>query len=411
VPLTWTGVWSEAEQQHFFIGRDMTERIAAEERHRRSQRLEAIGQLTGGIAHDFNNLLSVVIGNLDLLAERVGRDATSNELVQSALGASLRGAELTRQLLAFARRQPLEPKVVAINERVAATMELLHRTLGGEIAIATSLAPDLWPAFVDPTQFESALVNLAINARDAMPDGGRLTIETVNEQLDEVYAQTNSDAMPGEYVMVAVSDTGTGMTPEVLARAFEPFFTTKQPGRGTGLGLSMVYGFTRQSRGHIKIYSELGHGTTVRLYLPRASRAGGERGAGAAEVVLPARGGERILVVEDNGDVRRVVVLQLRDLGYRVSEAANGEAALKLIESGEPLDLLFTDVVMPGGMTGDELARRARIVRPGLKVLLTSGFARAAIEAADQSEDLRNLLSKPYRKVDLAARLRALLDG
>jgi PAS domain S-box-containing protein len=411
VPLTWTGVWSEAEQQHFFIGRDMTERIAAEERHRRSQRLEAIGQLTGGIAHDFNNLLSVVIGNLDLLAERAGRDPGAAELVQSALAASLRGAELTRQLLAFARRQPLEPKVIALNQSVAATMELLRRTLGEQIEVATATTADLWPAFVDPAQFEAALVNLAINARDAMPEGGRLTIETANQPLDDAYARANADAIPGDYVMVAVSDTGAGMAPDVLARAFEPFFTTKQPGRGTGLGLSMVYGFTRQSRGHVKIYSEVGHGTTVRLYLPRAARADDKAAASPPEAPQPARGGERILVVEDNPDVRRVVVLQLRDLGYHIIEAANGEAALAVIEGAEPIDLLFSDVVMPGGMTGDELARRARLARPGLKVLLTSGFARAAMPAAAQSEDLRGLLSKPYRKVDLAARLRTLLDA
>ncbi|PWB63499.1 MAG: hybrid sensor histidine kinase/response regulator, partial [Bradyrhizobiaceae bacterium] len=410
VPLTWTGVWSEPDQQHFFIGRDMTERIAAEERMSRSQRLEAIGQLTGGIAHDFNNLLTVVIGSLDLLEDRVGSDPAASEYARAALTAALRGAELTRQLLAFARRQSLDAKVIAVNDRVAATLGLLRRTLGEEIEVTTALAADPWPAFADPVQLESALINLAINARDAMPDGGRLTIETANARLDEDYARQNADVAPGDYVMLAVADTGSGMSPDVLARVFEPFFTTKEPGRGTGLGLSMVYGFARQSQGHVRIASEVGHGTTVRLYVPRAATVA--RASEAQPLVVPgARPGERILVVEDNPAVRQVVTLQLAELGYHVVEAQNGEGALGILERGEPIDLVFTDVVMPGGMNGDALARAARSLRPGLRVLLTSGFAKSTTEDRTSPEEFKHLLSKPYRKIDLALKLRALLDA
>jgi PAS domain S-box-containing protein len=413
VPLSWSGVWSEPERQHFFIGRDMTERLAAEERQHRSQRLEAVGQLTGGIAHDFNNLLSVVIGNLDLLEGCLKDDAQAQPLAAKALQAALRGAELTRRLLAFARRQPLDAKVVTLNERISATLDLLRRTLGEQIEIATLLAPELWPTLVDPAQFESALVNLAINARDAMRangGGGRLVIETSNRPLDEDYARENVDAAPGDYVMVAVSDTGMGMAPEVLARVFEPFFTTKAPGEGTGLGLSMVYGFIRQSQGHIKIYSEPGVGTTVRLYLPRA-HGPAEVVEAAEAVALPKGGAERILVVEDNADVRRMVVTQLGGLGYRTVEADNAEAALAILRQGEPVDLLFTDIVMPGRLDGTDLARAALALRPGLKLLLTSGFAKAALESGPQSPELKNLLSKPYRKSELAAKLREVIDG
>jgi PAS domain S-box-containing protein len=413
VPLSWTGVWSEPERQHFFIGRDMTERLATEERQRRSQRLEAVGQLTGGIAHDFNNLLSVVIGNLDLLEDRLRADPEATPLAAKALQAALRGAELTRRLLAFARRQPLDAKVVGLNERVAATLDLLRRTLGEQIEITMTFAPDLWPTLVDPAQFESALVNLAINARDAMrgnEDGGRLIIETSNQRLDEDYARANVDVVPGDYAMIAVSDTGAGMAPDILARVFEPFFTTKAPGEGTGLGLSMVYGFIRQSQGHIKIYSEPGVGTTVRLYLPRA-RDAAEPIVASDATPAAVGGGERILVVEDNPDVRRVVVAQLEGLGYRTIEADNADGALAILRQGEAVDLLFTDIVMPGRLNGTELARAARALRPGLKVLLTSGFAKAAVEPGAQSPDVRTLLSKPYRKTELAARLRGVLDG
>jgi PAS domain S-box-containing protein len=409
VKLAWTGIWSEAEQQHFFIGRDMSERDAAEERLRRAQRLEAVGQLTGGIAHDFNNLLTVVIGNLDLLQGRLAGDPKASAFAETALNAALRGAALTRQLLAFARRQSLDAKVIDINERVTATMALLQRTLGEDIEVTTELASDLWPAFADPTQLESALVNLAINARDAMPQGGRLLIETANKRIDENHVAKNFDAAPGDYVMLAVSDTGIGMPLEVLARVFEPFFTTKPTGKGSGLGLSMVYGFAKQSQGHVQIYSEVGHGTSVRLYLPRARQSGGAVIERPLDALPTARANERILAVEDNPDVRRIVVAQLAELGYRVLEAANGEAALKLLVEGEPVDLLFSDVVMPGGMTGHALAQAARRLRPGLKVLLTSGFPKG--QDAASSEEFHNLLIKPYRKAELAAKIRAALDG
>jgi PAS domain S-box-containing protein len=409
VTLAWTGTWSPPEQQHFFIGRDMTERLAAEERRRRSQRLEAVGQLTGGIAHDFNNLLTVVIGNLDLLEFRLRADPAASELAASALKASLRGAELTRQLLAFARRQALDARVFDVNERVVGTMDLLRRTLGEAIEIATHLDSSLWPAFADPAQLESALVNLAINARDAMPEGGRLIIETANCELDDDYARVDLDVSPGAYVMLSVSDTGTGMAPEVLARAFEPFFTTKPVGQGSGLGLSMVYGFARQSHGHVKIYSELGHGTTVRLYLPRS------RDAAIDETIVPAglpvaRSGERILVVEDNGDVRAMVLQQMRALGYEVAEASDGPTALAVLEGASRFDLLFTDIVMPGGLSGGELARKVRARDPAIKVLLTSGFAGGAMHSGERTHEFRHLLSKPYRQSDLAAKLRQVLD-
>jgi PAS domain S-box-containing protein len=411
VSLAWTGIWSEVDEQHFFIGRDMTERIAAEERLRRAQRLEAVGQLTGGIAHDFNNLLTVVIGNLDLLQERLSGNPQAIDNAARALKAATRGAALTRQLLAFARRQPLDSKVIDINDRVTATLDLLHRSLGEEIDIRTALDPDLWTATADPTQLESALVNLAINARDAMPNGGRLIIETANKRIDESYVAKNFDATPGDYVMLAVSDTGTGMTPDVQARVFEPFFTTKPTGKGTGLGLSMVYGFVRQSHGHVQVYSEVGHGTSVRIYLPRAGGAADALPEAVPEVLPRSHGAERILTVEDNAEVRRVVVAQLADLGYAAIEAANGETALAILERGEPVDLLFTDVVMPGGFNGYELARAARKLRPELKILHTSGFPKNATQDDSRPSEFNNLLIKPYRKAELAAKIRAALDG
>ena len=410
VTLAWTGVWLDEEQQHIFIGRDMTERLVAEDRARRSQRLEAVGQLTGGIAHDFNNLLAIVIGSLDLLQIRVAQDGEAVELTEAALKAALRGADLTRQLLAFARQQPLNAKVLAMDERIAATSGLLRRTLGERIDIAVNLSPDLWPALADPVQFEAALVNLAINARDAMPDGGRLSLDAENFHLDEDYARQNADVAPGDYVMIAVSDTGGGMPPDTVARAFEPFFTTKPPGEGTGLGLSMVYGFARQSRGHVKIYSEPGRGTTVRLYLPRATEVGASPTPTKPTALPTARQGERILVVEDNPEVREVVVAQLGALGYRVMEAEDADEALGILAREDDIDLLFTDVVMPGSMSGDELARTARRQRPDLKVLLTSGFARGSLHGGTQNDFADIFLPKPYRQVELAAKLRAILD-
>jgi PAS domain S-box-containing protein len=392
------------------VGRDVTERLQLEEQLRQAQKLEAVGQLTGGIAHDFNNLLTVIVCNLDLLKELPKVPPAAIQSIDLALNAALRGADLTRQLVAFARRQSLVPQALSLNQRVSATVDLLQRTLGEQVEIKLVLAPDLWPATADPSQFESALVNLAINARDAMDRSGRLTIETANSHLDEDYTHANVDATVGDYVLLCVSDTGSGMTPEVLARAFEPFFTTKTH-RGSGLGLSMVYGFARQSHGHVKIYSEPGRGTTVRLYLPRAAAKATVVAPAKPDQVQIARADERILVVEDNAEVRQTVVRQLHELGYDTVEAAGGSDALDILMQGERVDLMFSDIVMPGGIDGTQLAEAATALRPGLKVLLTSGFARASFQDGATSAYLKNLLSKPYRKTELAQRVRATLDA
>jgi CheY-like chemotaxis protein len=287
----------------------------------------------------------------------------------------------------------------------------LRRTLGERVVVSTVLSPELAPAFADASQFDSALVNLAINARDAMPSGGRLVIETANQQLDDGYASSNVDVTPGRYVMLAVTDTGTGMPPEVAARAFEPFFTTKEAGGGSGLGLSMIYGYAKQSRGHIKIYSEPGRGTTVRLYLPAAGGDSARHQQDEPARLSSTMGGERILLVEDDEGMRTIALRQLHSLGYQVVEAENAEAALRILRGDQKIDLLFSDVVMPGDMTGDELSRVAVALRPDLKTLLTSGFASGAAQNGTQSEDFRTLLSKPYRLVDLARRLREILEG
>ncbi len=392
------------------IGRDVTERIRLEEQLRQSQKLEAVGQLTGGIAHDFNNLLTIIVCNLDLMKELPKVPPSAMQSIDLALNAALRGADLTRRLVAFARSQALVPQSFSLNDRVSATVDLLHRTLGEHVEIKLVLEPDLWPAMADPSQFESALVNLAINARDAMEQSGRLTIETANTHLDEDYVRRNPEVAVGDYAVLRVSDTGSGMTPEVLARAFEPFFTTKAA-KGTGLGLSMVYGFARQSKGHVKIYSEPGRGTTIRLYLPRAAAQSSTAGARKPDLLPAARPNERILVVEDNNEVRETVVRQLRDLGYDTLEAPGGQEAIDILVTDERVDLLFSDVVMPGGMDGTQLAEAATALRPGLKILLTSGFARASIQDGATSAYLKNLLSKPYRKTELAERLRATLDA
>jgi len=376
-----------------------------------AQKMEAIGNLTGGMAHDFNNLLAIVIGNLELLKDRVGSRADAAGLVETALRASTRGAELTRQLLAFARRQPLEPKTVEVSELVAGTARLLERMLEGNITVRLVSEPGVWPVTIDPAQLSSAIVNLATNARDAMPKGGRLTIETRNTQLDAEYAAVNADVVPGDFVLVEVSDSGTGMTAETLSHVFEPFYTTKEAGRGTGLGLSMVFGFVKQSRGHIKIYSEPGEGTSVRLYLPRAAAAAPLAGTPppAAE---PQQGQGSVLLVEDDADVRRIVAAQLADLGYAVVEAQSPQAALALLQGSEPaVDLLFTDLVMPGRMNGYELAAAALVERPGLKVLYTSGYSDSALRHGARLGEAEHFLSKPYRKQDLARKLKEVLDG
>jgi signal transduction histidine kinase len=345
----------------------------SEEKLRQSQKMEAVGQLTGGLAHDFNNLLLVIIGNLEELSERKDRPPQDQELARQALEAAQRGADLTRSLLAFARRQPLQPRRIAVNDLMSGIARLLSRTLGERIEVLLNLAPDLWPVVADPAQLEAALTNLATNARDAMPRGGRLTIVTANRHLDEDYCSQHADVAAGNYAMVQVSDTGAGMAADVIAQIFDPFFTTKRRGEGTGLGLSMVFGFMKQSGGHINVYSEPGVGTTFRLYLPRDPNAAGAQEDAMVEASVPG-GGETVLVVEDNPALRRVVVLRLAGLGYKVLEAENAEAALAILAGDEPIDLVFADVVMPGKLDGHDLARIVPERWPATKVLLTSGF-------------------------------------
>jgi PAS domain S-box-containing protein len=411
VPLAWMGVWSEPEQQHFFIGRDMRERIQLEQRLAQAQKMEAIGQLTGGIAHDFNNFLTVIIGMNELLASAVAGQPELEMIVKSIDEAAARSAELTQRMLAFARKQPLQARRVDLGEIVGRTGDMLKRTLGEHIDIKIATAPDLWLALADPSQVENAILNLAVNARDAMPKGGHLLIETANVHLDADYALLNAEVAPGDYVVVIVTDTGTGMPPEVVARAFEPYFTTKDVGRGTGLGLSMVYGFAKQSRGHVKIYSEVDHGTSIRLYLPKAAGAGGAAAAGRATSEARATAGESILLVEDDKAVRCVAVAVLEGLGYRVQQAADGRAALDILESAGDFDLLFTDLVMPNGIGGQELLRRAWVLRPGLKALFTTGYSAQFVTARSDADKSVPVLSKPYRRESLAAAVRNALAG
>ena len=383
----------------------------ANQQLRQAQKMEAIGRLTGGIAHDFNNLLGVITTNLDLLIERIERDTESTELAREALGGALRGAELTQRMLAFARKQPLQPKPVDLNELLPGMATILKRTLGGNIEVEVIPGEALWPALCDRSQVEDAILNLSINARDAMPDGGRLIVETANTRLDEDYTRAQDNLASGDYIMLAVSDTGTGMSPEIIERAFEPFFSTKPTGRGTGLGLSMIYGFAKQSGGHVKIYSELGHGTTVRLYLPRAMDRASAAPDGTSVRTAQPRGHETILVVEDDPNLRLVVIRLLRGLGYLVREAENAETALAVLAADPEIALLFTDIVMPGGMTGLDLAMAALERRSDLKVLLTSGYSESFVTNGNGGLQGVFLVSKPYRKQDLAARLREILDG
>jgi len=389
------------------IIRDVTEARAREEHVRQLQRMDAVGRLTGGVAHDFNNLLAIIHGNSELIRGQLADGSEAAEMADDVVGAASRGAELVKRLLAFARMQHLEPETVDLNARLNNVVGLLQRALGEKVNLRVKTARALWPAIIDPTQVDDALVNLAINARDAMPEGGTLSIETQNVTLDEDYAAGHLEVVPGDYAMLAVSDTGSGMPPDVIARAFEPFFTTKQEGQGTGLGLSQVFGWVKQSGGHIKIYSELDHGTTVKLYLPRAKRRNAER---RAEEVAAPTGDETILVVEDNPNVRKTVMRQLHDLGYRPVEAENGARALELIDGGLRFDLLLTDVVMPGGITGYQLADQLRAARPDLKVLFTSGYTELAAAGAPAARN-GPLLSKPYRKQDLGRMIRAALDA
>ena len=390
--------------------RDLTDKIAAEEQLRQAQKMDTVGQLTGGIAHDFNNILTVITGTIEILEDGVAHDASLAAIAKMIDEAAARGAELTQRLLAFARRQPLQPRTTDINTLIVDAAKLLRPTLGEHVEIESALEADAWPAMVDPGQLTTALLNLALNARDAMVGGGKLMLETGNVHLDEAYAKAQGDVTPGPYVMIAVSDTGQGIPAAIRDKVFDPFFTTKGAGKGTGLGLSMVYGFVKQSNGHIKIYSEEGHGTTIKIYLPRADA---QAEAVEARPAPSIEGGhERILVVEDDALVRQYVAAQLASLGYTTLTAGNATEALVRIDDGEPFDLLFTDVIMPGPMNGRLLADAAARRRPGLKVLFTSGYTENAIVHHGRLDPGVLLLAKPYRKSDLARMVRlALANG
>ncbi len=388
------------------------ERERVEAQLRQLQKMEAVGQLTGGIAHDFNNMLAVIIGGLNLVQRRLARgDADVGRYVEAAMDGATRAATLTQRLLAFSRQQPLQPEPLAVNDLVAGMSEMLRRTLGDEVRLETVLAGGLWKTKADAGQLENALLNLAVNARDAMPEGGRLTVETANAHLDEAYACDN-DAKPGQYVLIAVTDTGTGMPPEVAARAFDPFFTTKGVGKGTGLGLSQTFGFVKQSAGHIKIYSESGHGTTFKVYLPRLFEE-----AAAAEMrrrppldLVHGRPEEIVLLVEDEDRVRLVSADALRELGYTVIHAGSGDEALALLRIHPDVTLLLTDVMMPG-MNGRELAERVQAERPAMKVLFATGYTRNAIVHNGVLDPGVNLISKPFTLEQIATKIRSVLNG
>ena len=397
------------------ITRDLTEKRNVEAQLRQSQKMEAIGQLTGGIAHDFNNLLQVVIGSLEGLQRRVGgfehlpHAADMTRFVENALRGAERAANLTRRLLAFSRRQALDAKPTDVGKLVSGMSELLRRTLGEAISIETVNVPELWRVSVDANQLESALLNLAVNARDAMPAGGKLTIETAHCVLDESYVSRFDGLSAGQYVMIAVSDTGTGMTKDVLERAMEPFFTTKEVGQGTGLGLSQVYGFVKQSGGHMRIYSEVDEGTTIKLFLPRLAGDAAEDERVENRPVPASQVGETILVVEDDESVRTATSDMLRELGYRVVTAEDGASALRLVGERPEIRLLFTDVGLPGGMNGRQLADAVRTGRPDLPVLFTTGYARNAIVHHGRLDPGINLLPKPFTYAELADKLSRML--
>ena len=401
------------------VTRDLTERreaqIELEQSQQalfQSQKMEAVGQLTGGLAHDFNNLLTGITGSLDLMKARLaqGRINELERYITAAQGAASRAATLTHRLLAFSRRQTLEPKAVQANKLVSGMEDLVRRTVGPQVQIETVLAAGLWPCFCDANQLENAVLNLCINARDAMPEGGRVTIETANTWVDDSTA-AQREMPPGQYVAICVSDTGEGMTPEVIARAFDPFFTTKPTGKGTGLGLSMIYGFARQSNGQVRIYSEVGHGTTVKIYLPRFLGDADPDDIEQSHGELPrAEAGETVLVVDDEPTVRMLVGDTLAELGYKGIEAADAASGLKVLESDVNIDLLITDVGLPGGMNGKEMADQAREHRPKLKVLFITGYAENAAVTNGRLEPGMHVLSKPFPMEKLAARIRAIIE-
>lgn len=383
------------------------QRRQAELALQQAQKMESLGKLTGGVAHDFNNLLQVISGNIQLLHGDVGSNERARQRLENAMAGVERGAKLAGQLLAFGRRQPLEPKALNVGRLVNGMGDMLRRVLGEEIEVETMASGGLWNTMVDPNQIENALLNLAINARDAMDGVGKLTIEVGNAFLDEAYAMEHEEVTAGQYVVIAVTDTGTGIASDVLEKVFEPFFTTKADGHGSGLGLSMVYGFIKQSGGHIKIYSEQGEGTTVKLYLPRTHQV--EDAMRPADLGPISGGSETILVVEDDEAVRATVVEMLSDLGYRVLKASDAQSALAIVESGAGIDMLFTDVVMPGPLKSPELARKAQRIIPDLVVLFTSGYTENAIVHGGRLDAGVELLSKPYTRSALARRVRQVL--
>ena len=389
-------------------------RNSAEEQLQHVRRMEALGQLTSGVAHDFNNLLTVVLGNTKLLRRRIKNSPEkftledADKKIEAIETAAIKGADLVRRMMVFTRQSQLSEEVVDVNKCVSETVELLKRTLGEMISVEIIAVESPWPVSIDVREFENALINLAVNARDAMPKGGKLTIETGNVMLDEAYTLRNPDVVAGPYVLVSVSDTGTGIDQEYIKRIFEPFFTTKETGKGTGLGLSMVYGFIRQSRGHVHVYSELGHGTVFRIYLPRV-RVEGDSGDIHPEEEVPD-GQEMVLVVEDDEDVRIMAANMLEKLGYRTLQAENGHVALEIMKKEhKKIDLVFTDIVMPGGMSGIELVQRVREYYPDVKVLYTSGYTQNAIPDYQLSVG-EELISKPYRREALALKVRKVLD-
>jgi PAS domain S-box-containing protein len=409
---------------------DTTERKAVNMRLQKAQKMEAIGQLTGGLAHDFNNLLTIIIGNLQLLDGKLDADEKSKKRLAESVDAARKGSELTRQLLAFARKQELEPKDTEINSLVRGMESLVARAVGENIHVHTETMTGEPHSLIDPSQLESAILNLAINARDAMPNGGRITIETQSAYLDRFYAEKNPEVVPGHYVMVAVSDTGAGMPPELLEKVFQPFFTTKGAGKGSGLGLSMVYGFIKQSGGHVSIYSEVGHGTSVKMYLPRRMKAGETASLEAVpkdhappamgmhepseSPVVPVEGATRrpkILVVEDQEAVRMVACGFLEDFGYEIVEAGDGFEALSKLQEHDDVDLMFSDVVMPGGMNGFDLAQAAQSLKPELKIVHTSGYPKGAMVHQDEPRFREGyIIMKPYRREDLQKIIKDALE-
>jgi PAS domain S-box-containing protein len=407
---------THAGEEYAFVGiiRDITERKEAErarEQLRQSQRMEAIGQLTGGIAHDFNNLLAIILGNLDFMHERLPAGDPLHEFIGPSIAAAEHGSELTQQLLAFGRKQTLMPQVISLNDLVFYFTTFIRHMLGERVETSYSLSADVWNVYVDSNQLQNALINLSVNARDAMPEGGKLMFETSNVTFDQHYIENHFDISAGDYVMLAISDTGTGMDANVMAKAFEPFFTTKEVGKGTGLGLSMVYGFVKQSNGHIKLYSEPGFGTSVKIYLPRAQQA---TQATEANRKMPqpikADKSRLVLVVEDNADVLKITSAMIESIGYRALTASSGDEAMRIIRQRGDIELLISDVMLPGELNGPALAKQAVAHSPGLKVLFNSGYAEQALQSSGLLNENVHLISKPFRKMQLASKIAELLE-